>query len=80
MGTGTRDLFHWLSALFVFPATAWCVRPFLRSALAALRCKQTNMDVPVTLGVLLTLGAEFMGNHEQRSMRTLMRRLRCCFY
>ena len=56
MGTGTRDLFHWLSALFVFPATAWCVRPFLRSALAALRRGQTNMDVPITLGVLLTLG------------------------
>lgn len=55
MGPGTRDFFHWLSALFVFPATAWCLQPFMRSALSALQRGQTNMDVPITIGVLLTL-------------------------
>lgn len=53
MGIWTRDLFHWLSALFAFPAVAWCIRPFLRSALSALRHGRTNMDVPITIGVLL---------------------------
>ncbi len=56
MGVWTRDLFHWLSALFAFPAVAWCIRPFLRSALSALRHGRTNMDVPITIGVLLATG------------------------
>ncbi len=49
----TRDLFHWLSALLAFPAIGYAIRPFARSALAALRHGRTNMDVPITLAVLL---------------------------
>ncbi len=53
MGPATRDLMHWISALIVLPAVAWCVRPFARSAVAALRAGRTNMDVPITIGVTL---------------------------
>lgn len=53
MGPATRDLMHWISALIVLPAVAWCVRPFARSAVSALRAGRTNMDVPITIGVTL---------------------------
>jgi len=53
MGPATRDLMHWVSALVALPAVAWCVRPFARSAIQALRAGRTNMDVPITIGVTL---------------------------
>jgi P-type Cu2+ transporter len=52
----TRDFFHWLSALVAFPAVAYAGQPFLRSAVRALRTRQLNMDVPISLGVSLALG------------------------
>ncbi|CBS87884.1 heavy metal translocating P-type ATPase metal-binding domain-containing protein [Azospirillum lipoferum] len=56
MGTATRDLMHWISALICMPAIAYALRPFARSALSALRHGRTNMDVPITIGVLLATG------------------------
>jgi Cu2+-exporting ATPase len=50
---GTRDLFHWVSALIALPAIAYAGRPFFTSALAALRARRTNMDVPISLAVIL---------------------------
>ncbi len=49
----TRDLFHWISALIALPAIAYAGRPFFRSAWRALRVGKTNMDVPITIGVIL---------------------------
>jgi P-type Cu2+ transporter len=49
----TRDLFHWISALIALPAVAYAGLPFFRSAWRALRVGQTNMDVPITIGVAL---------------------------
>jgi len=53
MGPATRGLMHWLSALIALPAIAYAAMPFLRSAVAALRAGRTNMDVPVSLGIVL---------------------------
>ena len=52
----TRDLFHWVSALIALPAAAYAGQPFFRSALAAIRSGSLNMDVPISLGVILALG------------------------
>lgn len=51
----TRDLFHGVSALIALPAAAFAGQPFFRSAFAALRARRLNMDVPISLGVLLAL-------------------------
>ena len=52
----TRDLFHWLSAAIALPAAAYAGQPFFRSALRAIRARRTNMDVPISIGVILALG------------------------
>ncbi|WP_296717536.1 heavy metal translocating P-type ATPase [Erythrobacter sp.] len=49
----TRDLFHWLSALIAMPVIAYSGRPFFASAWMALSHRRTNMDVPISIGVIL---------------------------
>ena len=53
MGAGLQSLFHWLSALIALPAVVYAGQPFFRSAAAALRAGHLNMDVPISLGVIL---------------------------
>ncbi len=51
----TRDLFHWVSGLIALPAAAYAGRPFFESAWSALKRRAVNMDVPISLGILLAL-------------------------
>lgn len=51
----TRDFFHWISALIALPVAAYAGRPFFDSAIGALRNRAVNMDVPITLGIVLAL-------------------------
>jgi len=53
--SATRDLFHWLSALIALPCAAYAGMPFFISAARALRGGSLNMDVPISLGVVLAL-------------------------
>lgn len=52
----TRALFYWVSALIALPAIVYAAQPFYRSAFAALRKRQMNMDVPISLAVTLATG------------------------
>jgi P-type Cu2+ transporter len=51
----TRSLLRWVSALIAVPAAAYAGRPFYASAMASIRRGRLNMDVPISLAVLLSL-------------------------
>jgi len=52
----TRTFFHWISAIIALPAIAYAGRPFFTSAIQALKSRIMNMDVPISLAVLLASG------------------------
>ncbi|MGF1622845.1 MAG: heavy metal translocating P-type ATPase [Rhodomicrobiaceae bacterium] len=56
MAEATRALFHWVSALIALPAVAYSGQPFFRSAVTALKARSLNMDVPISLAILLSAG------------------------
>jgi len=56
MEVETRALFHWISALIALPAVAYAGQPFFKSAFKALKAGHTNMDVPISLAVILSAG------------------------
>jgi len=51
----TRDLMHWVSAAIVLPAIVFTGQPFYVNAWSALRAGRLNMDVPITLAILLAV-------------------------
>ena len=57
----TAKLFGLLSGLIAVPAIFFAGRPFFSSAMRALSARQVNMDVPISLAVLLSL---FMSLYE----------------
>lgn len=54
MGASTRDLLHWYSALIALPSVVYAGMPFFRSAWGVLKRGHTNMDVPITIAVILS--------------------------
>lgn len=56
MEIGTRTMFHWIMAAICLPAAAWAGVPFFTSAWNALKKGRANMDVPISLAVLLAAG------------------------
>ena len=56
MEPATRSLFHWVSALIALPAVAYAGQPFFRSSAQALKSLRLNMDVPISLAILLSAG------------------------
>lgn len=56
MPASLKTLFHWLSALIALPAVAYAGQPFFASARHALAARRLNMDVPISLGVILATG------------------------
>jgi Cu2+-exporting ATPase len=53
MGEGTRTFFHWVQAAIAIPAIVYCGLPFYRSAWNVLKEWRTNMDVPISVAVIL---------------------------
>ncbi len=52
----TRDMFHWISAMIALPTVVFSGQPFFRSAWRALRVGRLNMDVPISLALVLASG------------------------
>lgn len=64
----TRDLFHLISAAITLPVVLFSGQPFFQSAWSALRAGRLNMDVPISLAILLasamSLYETLQGGHE----------------
>lgn len=60
MGVGGRTLMYWLSAAVAAPCAVYAGMPFFQSAWASLKRRKANMDVPISIGVILTLLVSFL--------------------
>ncbi|MGI9477785.1 MAG: heavy metal translocating P-type ATPase [Hyphomicrobiaceae bacterium] len=56
MSPAVMTLFSWLSAVIALPTVVYAGQPFFSSAYRALSARRLNMDVPISLGVLLATG------------------------
>ncbi len=55
MDAGTMTMFRWLAALVAIPAALFSGWTFYASAVNSMRHRRLNMDVPISLAVLLSL-------------------------
>lgn len=55
MGDATREMLHWWSALVAVPVALYAGQTFFVSAWRSLSRGYANMDVPISLAVLITL-------------------------
>jgi Cu2+-exporting ATPase len=59
LNASTLTVMYWLAAIVATPCALFAGRPFFRSAWASLRRGKANMDVPISIGVILTLIVSF---------------------
>ena len=63
----TQTLFHLISASIAIPALVYAAQPFFRNAWTALSVRKLNMDVPISLAIILAAGMSlfetFFGGH-----------------
>jgi Cu2+-exporting ATPase len=59
MGAGTRTLISWIAALVASPTALFAGATFFRSAIRSLKVRRANMDVPISLAILFSLGLSF---------------------
>ena len=59
LGPATRSLMMWMSAIVGAPCALYAGLPFFGSAWRSLRSRRANMDVPISVGVILTLAISF---------------------
>jgi Cu2+-exporting ATPase len=55
----TRTVLYWFAAMVATPCALFAGMTFFRSAWSSLRRGKANMDVPISIGVLLTLAVSF---------------------
>ncbi len=59
LNASTLTVMYWMAAIVATPCALFAGRPFFRSAWASLRRGKANMDVPISIGVILTLIVSF---------------------
>lgn len=68
LGPATRIMMMWLSGAVGAPCAVFAGWPFFQSAWRSLRAGRANMDVPISVGVILTLVISFsetiLGGHD----------------
>jgi len=55
LADSTRQMFFWLTGAVAVPASLYAGQPFFRSAWRGLAARSANMDVPISLALLLAL-------------------------
>ncbi|MDG2521823.1 heavy metal translocating P-type ATPase [Caulobacter segnis] len=55
----TLTVMYWMAAIVATPCALFAGRPFFRSAWASVKRGKANMDVPISIGVILTLIVSF---------------------
>lgn len=56
MADSTRQIFFWLAGAVAVPASLYAGQPFFRAAWRGFAARSANMDIPISLAVLLALG------------------------
>ena len=59
LGPATRSMMMWMSAIVGAPCAIFAGMTFFQSAWRSLRVGRANMDVPISVGVILTLAISF---------------------
>ena len=59
LNASTLTVMYWMAAIVATPCALFAGRPFFRSAWASLKRGKANMDVPISIGVILTLIVSF---------------------